>query len=230
MASFAEQVIRFTEALQIPDIPLPDGFSWLYPYDQPGTMEALSAFYRKYYAAPGKRTFLFGINPGRLGAGLTGVPFTDPIKLEEECGIKNPFPKKPELSAGFVWRFIHAYGGPERFANDFYITSLSPLGFIKDGKNINYYDDKDLVRATEPFIVDCIEKQMAFGAHTKTALCMGEGKNLKVFRKINEKHRFFDEIIGLPHPRFVMQYRRKSLDMYLDVYLEALSDSLPTSK
>ena len=229
MQSFADQVIKFTEDLSVPDIPLPEGFSWLFPYDQPGTMDTLRQFYEKYYADPAPRAFIFGINPGRLGAGVTGVPFTDPIKLEELCDIPNDFHKRPELSAGFVWKFIMAYGGPEAFCRDFYITSLSPLGFVKEGKNINYYDDKELLKATEPFIIWNLRTQLAFGNRSKTAICLGEGKNMKVFRKINDEHGFFDKIIGLPHPRFVMQYKRKSMDMYLEVYLEALHEALESN-
>lgn len=112
----------------------------------------MEAFYLKYYGSSEARTFLFGINPGRFGAGVTGVPFTDPVRLVQDCGIENAFEKRQELSAQFVWSFIRAYGGPEAFCSDFYITSLSPLGFIKAGKNINYYDDRQLIKAVEPFM------------------------------------------------------------------------------
>ena len=38
--NFSTQVIAFTRALRPPDIALPPGFEWLYPYDQPETMRA----------------------------------------------------------------------------------------------------------------------------------------------------------------------------------------------
>lgn len=41
-------------------------------------------------------TNILGINPGRFGAGTTGIAFIDPIRLENECGINNSFPKKVE--------------------------------------------------------------------------------------------------------------------------------------
>lgn len=220
--TFADQVIAFTRALRPPDIPLPAGFEWLFPYDQPGTLEALTTFYQKYYADGGARSFLFGINPGRFGAGITGVPFTDPVRLESECGIANSFPKKPELSAQFVWMFINAYGGAEAFCRRFYITSLSPLGFVKDGININYYDDRQLLRAAEPFIVWNIRTQLEFGASRDAAICIGEGLNFKVFKRLNDTHGFFREIVPLPHPRFIMQYRRKRLDEFVGRYVDAL--------
>lgn len=185
-------------------------------------MQALTAFYRQYYSDGQQRFFLFGINPGRFGAGITGVPFTDPVRLETECGIANDFPKKAELSAQFVWMFINAYGGPEAFCRQFYITSLSPLGFVKDGININYYDDRGLLQATEPFIIWNIRTQLDFGARREAAICIGEGQNYKVFKKLNDKHGFFGEIIPHPHPRWVMQYRRKRVDEFVEKYRSSL--------
>lgn len=219
---FSQQVIDFTRRLRIPDLRIPEGFGWLFPYDRPETMEALTRFYSKYYADDRPRTFIFGINPGRFGAGVTGVPFTDPIRLEQACGIENDFQKKPELSSVFVWQFIQAYGGAEAFCHRFYITSLSPLGFVKDGKNVNYYDDRDLQAGVEPFIVWNIKTQVEFGAGRELAICLGEGQNYKFFQKINAKHGFFREIAPLPHPRWVMQYRRKRVDEFVGKYVETL--------
>lgn len=217
--TFADQIIAFTRALRPPDIPLPDGFGWLFPYDNPETMRVLTTFYQKYYADNQPRTFIFGINPGRFGAGLTGVPFTDPVRLEKECGIENAFPKKPELSAVFVWQFINEYGGVTAFCRDFYITSLSPLGFVKDGKNVNYYDDRQLQKAAEPFIVWNIRTQLDFGARRAAAICLGEGQNYAFFKKLNAAHGFFREIVPLPHPRWVMQYRRKRVGEFVERYV-----------
>jgi hypothetical protein len=221
--TFADQVIAFTRDLRPPDIPLPPDFAWLFPYSEPETMAALRMFYQKYYADEQPRAFLFGINPGRFGAGVTGVPFTDPVRLETECGIKNNFPKKQELSAQFVWLFINAFGGAAAFCRRFYITSMSPLGFTKNGVNINYYDDRQLLQATEPFIVWNIRTQLEFGAERAAAICIGEGQNFKVFKKLNDQHGFFREVIPLPHPRFVMQYRRKRLDEFVEKYVQTLA-------
>lgn len=220
---FADQVIAFTRNLRPPDIALPPGFAWLFPYKQAETIQALTAFYQKYYSNDQQRVFLFGINPGRFGAGITGVPFTDPIRLKTECGIENDFPKKPELSAQFVWQFINAYGGAAAFCPNFYITSLSPLGFVKDGININYYDDRQLLRAVEPFMVWNLRTQLAFGARREAAICLGEGQNFKFFQKLNSMHGFFREIIPLPHPRWVMQYRRKKVDEFIGRYVQQLN-------
>ncbi len=77
-----------------------------------------------------------------------------------------------------------------------------------------------------PFIVTSISTQLAFGASRKVALCMGQGQNAKYFQKINEQYGFFEEIIALPHPRWVMQYRRKQVAAFVDVYLDAFQQAI----
>ena len=54
--------------------------------------------------------------------------------------------KKQELSSVFMYEMINAYGGAELFYKRFYITAVSPLGFVKNGRNLNYYDDKILAK------------------------------------------------------------------------------------
>jgi hypothetical protein len=166
---------------------------------------------------------IIGINPGRFGAGLTGIPFIDPIKLESLCGIKNDLPKKPELSADYVMRVIEGYGGLKKFYSTFYINSVSPLGFTFEGKNLNYYDTQGLVKSVEPFIYRSLSTQINFGIDRTVAFCLGEGANFKYLSGVNALHHFFDEIVPLAHPRFIMQYKRKSMQNYVDDYLNKLS-------
>jgi hypothetical protein len=40
---------------------------------------------------------------------------------------------------------------------------------------------------------------------------------------MNERYGFFKEIIPLPHPRWVMQYRLKRMQEFIDLYLERLT-------
>lgn len=165
---------------------------------------------------------LVGINPGRFGGGVTGIPFTDPVRLQRDCGIPNECVKKQELSSVFMYEMISALGGPGHFYGKFYITAISPLGFVKEGKNLNYYDDKNLRKDITPFVVDCMERQLAFGLERDTAFCIGEGENLKFFRQLNNQFRWFGEIVGLPHPRFIMQYKLKQKGHYIQLYQEKL--------
>ena len=127
-----------------------------------------------------------------------------------------------ELSADFIYRMIHAYSGPEEFYCSYFISAVSPLGFTKEGKNINYYDDKKLEQAVTPFIVDSINKIVAMGINRKKCFCIGEGKNFDFLKKLNEEHQWFNEIIPLAHPRFIMQYKRKKVNEYIDEYVHHL--------
>ncbi|HMH21594.1 MAG TPA: uracil-DNA glycosylase family protein [Puia sp.] len=207
-----------------PCFTLPEGISIMNPFTEPATWKLTRAFYEKFYGDAHPRVFIFGINPGRFGGGVTGVPFTDPIRLQEKCGIPNDWKKLPELSSQFIYEMIDGFGGVEAFYRQFFFTALSPLGYTLNGKNLNYYDDKALLKASEPFMLDCIRQQLESMPTISTCFCLGEGENFKQFSRINEKHRFFDKIIPLPHPRWVMQYRRKKMKEYVDVYVGKLKD------
>ncbi len=177
------------------------------------------AFYRKFYNDNDRRYLLIGINPGRFGGGVTGLPFTDPVRLEQDCGIPNPWPKKQELSSVFMYEMMAANGGVEAFYKDMYISAVSPLGFVKEGKNLNYYDDKQLKEQIRPFVVDCMEKQLAFGLNREVCFCIGEGENLKHLSALNKEHRWFKTVEAVAHPRFIMQYKLKFKQDYIDKYL-----------
>jgi len=187
-----------------------------------------SSFYRKYYSDNRSRHLILGINPGRFGAGVTGIPFTDTKRLKNPCGIDYSGKVTHEPSSVFVYEVIEAYGGPEAFYNDFYINSVFPLGFVVQDesgkeKNYNYYDSKELTEAVYDFGVESLRKQLEMGVETDRCYCFGIGKNEKFIRALNEKYRFFGEIIALEHPRFVMQYKSRFKQEYIDKYLQAFS-------
>ena len=172
------------------------------------------------------RILMLGINPGRLGAGLTGIPFTDPVELELKCGIKNPFPKKSELTSTFIYQVIAAMGGPADFFERYYISAVCPFGFVKNGKNLNYYDLPELKNLVEQKFPEWIAQQFKFGLSSEVCICVGEGKNFEFLTEMNRKHNLFDEIVSLPHPRFIMQYKRKELKNYMKIYQQKLTESL----
>jgi len=185
-------------------------------------MYIVEAFFYKFYNDNKPRHLIFGINPGRFGAGTTGINFTAPKQLKEFCGIDHSFKSQTELSAEFIYELINVYGGAEKFYKDYFITSVSPLGFIKNGINLNYYDDKKLQETVRPFIISSIQKQISLGFHTDYSICIGGDKNLKFFSSLNKEYNFFSNIIPLPHPRFIMQYRRRQKEKYIQQYLSAL--------
>jgi Domain of unknown function (DUF4918) len=218
---FSEHVLAFNKSITLPST-LPDGVDVLNPYHDPIAFDLCTTFYRKFYSDSKVRTIVLGINPGRFGGGLTGIPFTDPVKLAVECGIPNTLLKKAELSADFIYKMIAAYGGPRKFYQNFYISAVCPLGFTKDAKNLNYYDIKELQENLMDFIVACLNKQLAFGIRRDVAFILGEGENFKFFKKLNDEHNFFQMISPLPHPRFIMQYRRKDIDEFVQKYIQEL--------
>ena len=219
-------ILHFYRNLR-PRFPLGDGIGIMNPYKDPAAWELASRFYEKYYSDTRPRTYIFGINPGRFGGGITGVPFTDPIRMAEKCGIPNDWKKQSELSSQFVYEVIDGYGGVKTFYDRFYITALFPLGFVRHGKNLNYYDDKELIKACEPFMIQCIRRQLATIPTGSVCYCLGEGENYRQFSRLNDRHGFFKEIIPLPHPRWVMQYRRKKVREYVELYVEKLNGSYP---
>ena len=221
--TFAKKILSFFETVDL-IVNLPEGIEVMNPFKDKNTFGLCNKFYHKYYNDNSKRHLIVGINPGRFGGGITGIPFTDPIRLQKICGIENEFPKKQELSSVFIYEMIHASGGLENFYSKFYFSSVSPLGFTKDGKNLNYYDDKNLQNSIKDFVIDCIEKQLKFGIKRDIAFCLGEGKNFAYLSRINDKMKFFDQIVPLPHPRFIMQYKLKKKAEYIQRYLCKLGD------
>lgn len=225
MPTFGQQVIRFYERLRFEDR-LPSGIAVMQPFQSPPAARAVKAFYEKYFDDQAPRIFLIGINPGRFGGGATGIPFTDPLKLEIDCGISHSFEKKKERSADFVYEVIREYGGPELFYRHFYLTAVCPLGFTKKGVNMNYYDDKQLMALLEPFVVNTLHAQLAFGADRRQAICLGRGKNHQYLRRLNEQHHFFDRILALEHPRYIMQYKWKEKERYVLQFVQTLRSLL----
>ena len=83
-----------------------------------------------------------------------------------------------------------------------------------DGKNLNYYDVKELQIVLRDFIIESLRKQVTFGITTSICYCLGEGENFKFLSRLNDELKIFQKIVPLAHPRFIMQYRgRESASM-----------------
>lgn len=234
MPTLAQKIHTFNKALQFTGT-LPAGIRIMNPFQE--STEALKvsgAFYKKYYSDKAKRFLILGINPGRFGGGITGIPFTDPKRLVQACGISFAGPMAHEPSSAYVYEMIAAFGGPETFYRQFYINSLCPLGFTAqrpNGKevNYNYYDSPALTAAVYDFMVWNVQQQIALGMHTHICFCFGTGKNETFLRKLNDHFGFFENIIALEHPRYIMQYKSKEKEGYIAKYVEAFSGVLPPS-
>ena len=229
--TFAERVIEFNRSLRFTS-PLPDGIRVMNPFvENPRALAASSEFYRKYYNDRNPRRIILGINPGRFGAGLTGVPFTDPKRLRERCGILSyNGPDAHEPSSVFVYEVVKQYGGERAFYQDWYINSICPLGFTAPGKNgkevnFNYYDRADLRDAAKNFMVESLNRQLEFNIARDVCFCLGTGKNAAFISKLNKEYGFFERIEPLEHPRYVIQYKTKEMQTYVDKYVKKLKDA-----
>ena len=84
----SDQLIRFYQTLQPPVIPR--SFGLLHPQPSPEVMEVVKQFFKKFYNDARPRKLMLGINPGRFGAGITGVNFTAPRQLKENVALIIP--------------------------------------------------------------------------------------------------------------------------------------------
>lgn len=227
----AANILSFLKKLDTPDLTLPPGIQLINPYyEDKQVLKIADSFYHKFYDDDKSRLLILGINPGRFGGGVTGIPFTDPKRLISECQIEYHGKITHEPSSVFVYEMIKAFGGVEKFYQKIYINSLCPLAITKNteaGKvvNYNYYDSPALFESLYNFIVDNITKQIDLGVRTDVCFCFGTGKNEAALRKINNKHQFFKKIVALEHPRFIVQYKNKHQDYYINKYISAFNEA-----
>lgn len=228
--TLAEKIIDFNQSLRL-NATLPVGFGVMNPFADENKLvigRVSNQFYTKFYSDNNLRTLIIGINPGRLGAGLTGIPFTDTKRLNNECGIALNELTSHEPSSVFVYKVIEAMGGTEAFYANFLITSACPLGFLHQtdkGKwvNANYYDSPSLFEAVRPFMVRSLKQWIEMAQNDNRAFVLGTGLNFKYLSKLNSEEHLFEELIPLEHPRFVMQYKAKLMSRYVTDFVTKLT-------
>jgi hypothetical protein len=228
---FADKIIEFLTGLEYSG-QLPRGIKIMNPYrENPEIVPVISQFYHKFYNDANPRHIILGINPGRFGAGVTGIPFTDSKRLIEKCGLSIPGLNTFETSSVYIYEMIDAFGGVTEFYNKFFISAVCPLGFtaVSDkGKSINYnyYDSRKLTESVMDFIRISLTRQLDFGIERDSCFCLGTGKNYKFLVKLNDELRLFGKIVPLEHPRFIMQYKSKQKQFYISKYLEEFNKIL----
>ncbi|PZR27734.1 MAG: DUF4918 domain-containing protein [Citrobacter freundii] len=229
--TFGDKVIKFHSHLKYTGSALPEGIRVINPFTGSGTaLKNISLFSKKYLDDNRPRHLILGINPGRFGGAVTGIPFTDTKRLVSECKI--PFAGKPthEISSVFIYEMINAMGGVRFFYRNFYINSPFPLALIKvtaggKEKNYNYYDSAALASSVRPFMIKSLRELIALGVKTDRCFCLGTGKNADFLNALNAEHHFFKEIIPLEHPRFIMQYKSSAKQFYIDKYVRLLNEA-----
>lgn len=231
--TFAQKVLQFDNNLSKISLDLPNGFKVINPFNGESKEQVrriTTAFYEKFYNDNNKRRIILGSSPARRGTAVTGVPYEDATHLQKETGIfiDNFYINKS--SSNFLYEVIDKYGGCEKFYNDFYMNFVCPLGIVRTNSkgndvNCNYYENKRLQDSLTSFIVSSIQYQMKFNIDTSICYCIGSGENYNFLSKINEKYSFFESIIPLEHPRFIMQYNSKHKDIFIEKYLKALNNN-----
>ena len=229
----ADRLLELVTTVTLDGVALPAGVHVLDPLRGMNSAEVgrlVHDSHRKFFNDERPRQLMLGINPGRLGAGSTGLCFTDTKRCESDLGMPVNGFRTHEPSSDFFYRVVRAMGGAGKFYRDTYVQAICPLGFTKAGPqgtpvNLNYYDDGALQAAVAPLMAAWVGRLIATGMRTDLACCIGTGKNFAFFSKLNEEHGFFRRIIPLEHPRFVMQYRYKRLEEYIGKYLAALEEA-----
>ncbi len=229
----ADRLLQHVLHFSLDGVKLPPGVSVLDPFHGEHAEEVrriVTTFHHAHYNDNAPRLLMLGINPGRLGAGSTGLSFTDTKRCESDLHIPVNGLRTHEPSSDFFYRMIRAAGGADRFYRKVYVHAVCPLGFVHQqgnsaAVNLNYYDDKALEKAVTPFVENWMKTLVGCGMRTDVALCIGTGKNAAYFQTLNDRLRLFNRIVALEHPRYVMQYKAKQLDRYVDKYLGALKEA-----
>jgi len=222
-----QKILKFYEKLSKILLDIPEGFKMINPYNNLVVKDITTKFYNKFYNDNKKRRMILGSSPARRGTAVTGVPYEDAAHLQKETGIfiDNFYVNKS--SSNFLYDVMELYGGCEKFYAAFYMNFVCPLGIARINQtgnevNCNYYENKNLKKNLYDFIVNSIKEQLTFNIDTSVCYSIGSGENYKFLLELNEKYKFFEKIIPLEHPRFIMQYNSKNKDMYLKKYMNAL--------
>lgn len=218
--TYFEDVVDFYENFEIP-AGLPDGVAIHNPFHDAQRRDAIERFYEKFFSDGNARIHLLGINPSKINQTSTGINYTDGFALEEFCGLQNGFSRGRELTSDFFYRVVLAMGGAEEFYARIFAWAMMPLSVTSSGGYVNYYDE-DL----EGALSDVVRQNVKWTSErpsTGRALIVGTGENKKVFENLDGTPFGYNDVKYLPHPRWIMQYNRNSVDKYVGQYVDALS-------
>ena len=132
-----------------------------------------------------------------------------------------------DLRAAHLWKALSSVYSLTVFYTDFYMNFVCPLGIVRinakgNEVNCNYYENKKLQETLYSFIINAIRSQINFGIDTSVCYCIGSGENYAFLSKVNSEYNFFNTIVPLEHPRFIMQYNSKRKDVFMEKYINAL--------
>lgn len=171
-------------------------------------------FIQQYLPEPLPQTVILGLNPGRSGAGLTGIPFLDFRSLANLLP-DTPLPRNDtEPSANFFHRVVQNVG-VEKFYRTFYVSNVAAVGFLRDGKNCNY---PELPTAAQRVIEERFLAEMA-QLQPKRIIALGREVEATVQRLFPDDS---VRISHLPHPSWIMTYRLREAQSWVRRYTQML--------
>jgi len=172
----------------------------------------IKQFEKKFYANAYPKVVLCGINPGRLGAGKTGIPFIDFASLSKMMpGIDR---NDSERSASFFFDIVQSIG-VETFYRHFYVTNISWLGYQHHNKNVNY---DQLPEAAKAFVYRIFRWEME---HVKPVKIISLGAVVHDTVRASFADTDIDVSQSLPHPNYCAF--PKNYDLCRSQYLEVLN-------
>lgn len=229
---FSENVKDWHKYLSKIDLTVPSGYQILNPFEGTGQQKirvSTDLFYQHFYHDKNPRRIIIGSSPARRGSALTGIPFEDSDRIAKITGMKTENYHIQKGSSNFLERVMEEFGGIKKFYSTFYMTFVCPVGIEKRSDkgrltNVNYYENKKLLLSLQTTIIESLKMQLDFGIDNSTCYCIGSGENYKYLTRLNSEFRFFERIIPLEHPRFIMQYNSNKTEYYLKKYLDALME------
>jgi uracil-DNA glycosylase len=174
--------------------------------------DGIDTFWEEFYAHAVPRVVICGLNPGRLGASKTGIPFVDFQSLSQlVSGIQR---SDAERSSSFFFKVVQSFG-IERFFQSFYVTNVASVGFVRDGKNLNYPE----LPAAALSIVECnfLEEMKIIQPSHVISLGTEVQRTVKTLLTSD-----VDCSLRLPHPAWVTTYRGSELDQWVKKYVTTL--------
>ena len=225
--TIAQKILAFNDALKSASINLPEKYRLIKPFagaNQQQIAQIIHRFYHRYYHDDKRRFMILGSSPARRGTALTGVPFEDVNHLQKDTGISIDAFGANKRSSSFLYEVMEEYGGRQNFYKQFYMSFVCPLGIEKinlkgNWINCNYYENAVLKKCLYLFIVDSLRRQIDFNIDTSVCFCIGSGENFKFLSNINNEYHFFDTIVPLEHPRFIMQYNADRKEEFIQKHV-----------
>ena len=204
------------ESLSRGSISLLDGFI--------ENIDIVNEFYKIVYQKNNvNRIVLCGINPGRNGAGKTGVPFIDNLSLSKI--LSKIEERDSEPSAQFVWSVISKFNNFNEFFDSVYLTNISWLGFTKNGNNYQYYELENELRVE--FIKGFVQEMNIVKPYAIIPLSIDVNKDINILK--NKYNKNWNVINRLNHPSWC-SFNTERANEWCNRYYEEIKRQIEKSK